>query len=105
LLGLPDLSLVREFISGGRPSHEAALATASLLLWTALLTVGAWLIVSSCEGLPHIVGRPVRAVVHPGTVVMAIGICLLAIAVWRHVEPTPQMCCGNTQEAAQNLGR
>ena len=104
MLGLPDLLLVREFIGGARPSHEAALATASLLVWTALLAVCAWLILSSCGGLPHIVRRPARATVNSGTVVMVIGICLLAIAIARHMEPTPQMCCGNMQEAAQNLG-
>jgi hypothetical protein len=104
MIGLPDLSLVAEFASGGRPTHEPALATASLLVWTVLLAVCAWLILSSCEGLPHIARRSARTVVDPGIVVMVIGICLLAIAVAHRMAPSPQMCCGSMQEAVQNLG-
>lgn len=105
MLGLPDMSLVREFIGGGRPGHQAALATSSLLVWTALVAVCAWLILTSCEGLPHAVGRSVWPLMDPGIVVMVVGICLLAIAVTRHVTASPpQMCCGSVQEAAQSLG-
>lgn len=104
MIGLPSMSLVGEFASGGRPTHEAAMATASLLVWTALLSVCAWLILTSCEGLPRIARRSLLAVVDPGVVVMVIGICLLAVAVVHRLAPSPQMCCGSMQEAAQNLG-
>jgi uncharacterized membrane protein YidH (DUF202 family) len=104
MLGLPDMSLVREFTGGSRPSNEAALATASLLVWTAVVTVCAWLILTSCEGLLHTMGQRVRPLVDPGVVVMVIGICLLGIAAARHMAQSPQMCCGSIQEASQNLG-
>lgn len=104
MIGGPDLSLVGEFASGGRPTHEAGLATASLLVWTVLLGICAWLILSSWNGLPHIARRSVPTVVDPGIVVMVIGICLLAIAVAHQTAQPPRMCCGSMQEAAQNLG-
>lgn len=105
VLGLPDMSLVGAFTSGTRPSHEAALATSSLLVWTALLAVCTWMIVCSCRGLPKAARRSARRAVDPGTVVMVIGVCLLAIAVARHAAPSPPMCCGSIKEASQSLGQ
>lgn len=105
VLGVPDPALLQQFAAGGRPSVEAVMATSALLVWTTLGMACAWLMLASSRGLRDNVGRMGRLEMRSGTVVLVIGVCLLAIALVRHATPGPQLCCGSMEEASQTLGR
>jgi hypothetical protein len=74
-------------------------------VWTTLGMACAWLMLDSSRGLRDNVGRMRRLEMRSGTVVLVIGVCLLAIALVRHATPGPQLCCGSMEEASQTLGR
>lgn len=104
VLGVPDATGVHEFAAGGRPSGEAALATADLLVWAVLVAVCGFFAVTALRGLRGEVARR-RAAIRQGTIVMLIGIAMLAVGLVRHQASPAQVCCGSVQEASQSLGR
>ncbi len=92
-LGMPDLGLAGDYLGGGIPTEQSALAVASIVCWVLIAGVGIATLTMSIRTATDIqLGqrRWTRA-----TMFVASGVVVLGMGALNHVTTTYSMCCGS----------